>query len=380
MSALSLSLKTSEGIVKCNQNGGLYVHGKKLDVKTDIEAATTYMKIMQEKKKCSARDLATAINRSPKYSWKIIKQFKENNGVLNCMLEENQNEGRKKPKRRTTYGSKTFDEIDIEVLLHLRRVQPNRPLRSYRRDLFIITGTVASESLISKFFLHNFKHRGILTKSSHVPIDKYKPDNILRAYEYKAYIQGIDPRRIKFGDEKHLKGKEIFNRKNRRDPETGMVENITVSSDFRNTYTIIGFCGIEGNRPFFFDLHEGTNTASTFRAAVDRALRTQFLWPGDILVLDNASIHLYKECKNLDDYLYEYFGILLLFLPARSPELNPIELLWNVLVQRLRHCILPRPRDGLPSDACALAAKIIMDGFTFDDVAKAYRKTGYLGK
>lgn len=341
MSAVSLSLKTSDGIVKCNQNGGFYIHGKKLGVKSDIEAATTYLKIMQDKKKCSVLDLAKAINRSPKYSWKIIKQLKENNGVLNCQLEENQNEGRKKPKRRTTYGSKTFDEIDIEVLLHLRRQQPNRP------------------------------------KSSHVPIDKFKIDNILRAYEYKACIQGKDPRRIKFGDEKHLKGTEIFNRKNRRDPETGMVENITVSSDFRNTYTIIGFCGIDGKRPFFFDLHKGTNTASTFRAAVDRALRTQFLQPGDILVLDNASIHLYKECKNLDDYLYEYYGILLLFLPARSPELNPIELLWHVLVQRLRHCILPR--DGLPSDACALAAKIIMDNFTFEDVAKAYRKTGYLG-
>lgn len=376
MRAETSSLKTSEGILKVNNKGGFYIHGKKLGAKSDIEAYTAYMKIMREKGKCSIRDLGKAINRGHNYSSKIINQLKKN-GVLNCMLEENQNESRKKPKQRTTYGSKTFDDIDIQVLLDLRREQPNRTLYSYRQNLIDRTGTVASVSLISKFFLHNFKHSGKLVKSSHVPIDKYKPDNILRALEYKETIQKMDPRRIKFGDEKHLKGSEIFNRKNRRDPVTGMVENTIVTSDFRNTYTIIGFCGITGNMPFFFDLHKSTNTASTFCDAVDKALRAQFLQPGDILVLDNASIHLYKESKNLVDYLYE-LGILLLFLPARSPELNPIELLWHVLVQRLRHCILPR--DMLPSDACALAAKIIMDSFTWDDVERAYMKNGYLRK
>ena len=376
MRAGSSSLKTSKGIVKVNNKGGFYIHGKTLGVQSDIEAFATYMKIMREKGKCSIRDLAKAIKRSRKYSGRIINQLKKNNGVLNCVLEENQNESRKKPKQRTTYGSKTFDDIDVQVLFELRREQPNRTLRSYRQNLIERTGTEASESLISKFFLHNFEHSGKLVKSSHVPIDKFKPDNILRALEYKEIIQKMDPRRLKFGDEKHLKGKEIFNRKNRRDPVTGMVENTIVTSDFRNTYTIIGFCGINGNMPFFFDLHKSTNNAATFRDAIDKALAAQFLRPRDILVLDNASIHLYKESKNLDDYLYER-GILLLFLPARSPELNPIELLWNVLVQRLRHCILPR---DVPSDACALAAKNIMDDFTTDDVERAYMKTGYLRK
>jgi hypothetical protein len=66
-------------------------------------------------------------------------------------------------------------------------------------------------------------------------------------------------------------------------------------------------------------------------------LASGFLQPGDFLVLDNASIHYFQELTGLDAYLWNYHGIFLQFLPTRSPELNPIELLWNTLTQRLRH-------------------------------------------
>ena len=51
--------------------------------------------------------------------------------------------------------------------------------------------------------------------------------------------------------------------------------------------------------------------------------------------LYNVSIHHFQESTDLDDYLWNYCGILLQFLPMRYPELNPIELLWNILVQQL---------------------------------------------
>ena len=55
----------------------------------------------------------------------------------------------------------------------------------------------------------------------------------------------FDPIRIKYGDEKHLKGQELFNRPTRRDPLTGERPPMLVPPDFRNTYTIIGFCGLD---------------------------------------------------------------------------------------------------------------------------------------
>jgi hypothetical protein len=66
--------------------------------------------------------------------------------------------------------------------------------------------------------------------------------------EYVNIITQINPMRLKFCDkfcdEKHLKGREFFSRKGRRDPQTGIIEPICVPSNFRNTYTIIGVCGV----------------------------------------------------------------------------------------------------------------------------------------
>ena len=43
------------------------------------------------------------------------------------------------------------------------------------------------------------------------------------------------------------------------------------------------------------------------------------------MVLDNAAIHTGKENTVVEDYLWDTYGIFLLFLPARAPEWNPME-------------------------------------------------------
>jgi transposase len=67
-----------------------------------------------------------------------------------------------------------------------------------------------------------------------------------------------------------------------------------------------------------------------------KKLASGFFRPGDILVLDNASIHNGGDNNILEEWLWDNFGVLLLFLPARSPELNPIEQVWKLLVNRLK--------------------------------------------
>jgi hypothetical protein len=83
-------------------------------------------------------------------------------------------------------------------------------------------------------------------------------------------------------------------------------------------------------------------------------------------VIDNASIHPYHDSAVLEEISWEDYKILLIFMPARSPELNPIELMWNILVQCLRRVSLTG-RHTLKRNA--LAAKDIMDTFTHSKVA-----------
>jgi hypothetical protein len=77
------------------------------------------------------------------------------------------------------------------------------------------------------------------------------------------------------------------------------------------------------------------------------------------------------------DWLWSRFGIFTAFLLTRSPELNPIELLWNYFVQKLKHYPLQTLSENMASigqttDAAALVAKEILDGVTHELVEKFF--------
>ena len=61
------------------------------------------------------------------------------------------------------------------------------------------------------------------------------------------------------GDEKQVKGAEFFCRKNGRNALTGEVPPVYTSSDFRNTYVLNAFCGIDTETiPLYYRIHDGT--------------------------------------------------------------------------------------------------------------------------
>jgi hypothetical protein len=82
-----------------------------------------------------------------------------------------------------------------------------------------------------------------------VPYDKFRPGNIEKAWEYLGHLSKISPERLKYGDEKSLKGRAIFNKKARRDVLTGLVPATLTDPDLRNSYSIIGICGKAGDPP-----------------------------------------------------------------------------------------------------------------------------------
>ena len=76
---------------------------------------------------------------------------------------------------------------------------------------------------------------------------------------------------------------------------------------------------------------EGTTDTESFRAYVGAVLLPT-LQPGDIVIMDNLSPH--KSDPTLA--LIIHAGAQVLFLPAYSPDLNPIEKMWSKVKSLLR--------------------------------------------
>lgn len=76
---------------------------------------------------------------------------------------------------------------------------------------------------------------------------------------------------------------------------------------------------------------EGATTIDVFKVYV-RDFLLETLQPGDVVVMDNLSSHKNKAIIEL----IESAGASVEFLPAYSPDLNPIELMWSKVKTILR--------------------------------------------
>ena len=83
---------------------------------------------------------------------------------------------------------------------------------------------------------------------------------------------------------------------------------------------------------------EGALNAGTFRAYI-REILLPAAKAGDILVMDNLSAHKDGEALRL----LEEAGIEVRFLPAYSPDYNPIELMWSKVKALLRKAAARTP-------------------------------------
>ena len=117
---------------------------------------------------------------------------------------------------------------------------------------------------------------------------------------------------------KLLKEADLFNEHVQKEPSSGNVPATVVTLDFRNTYNVIGYCGIDPTVSAV-DYHivreDQTTTASVFVDMIHQSIAKGFLHAGDILILNNASIHKYQKLAGLRDLLWMY-GIFLLPLPT----------------------------------------------------------------
>ena len=179
--------------------------------------------------------------------------------------------------------------------------------------------------------------------------------------QWRADTEGIDPRRFRFIDESGAKTNMV--RLHGR-CERGQRLLSKAPAGHWQTTTMIAAVGLEGvAAPFAL---EGAVDAESFVVYVERVLLPA-LQDGQIVVLDNLACHKHPRVREL----IESVGAKVWYLPAYSPDLNPIEEMWSKVKQTLRSRAA-RTFDGL-MNAIAAALKQV----SLQDVMGWFTHCGY---
>jgi transposase len=111
---------------------------------------------------------------------------------------------------------------------------------------------------------------------------------------------------------------------------------------------------------------EGATDTEVFRAYVHQVL-SPTLRAGDVVILDNLSPH--KSDGTLE--LIKKRGAEVRFLPAYSPDLNPIELMWSKVKNSLRSA------EARTASALTRAIAAALDSVTAQDARNWFAHCGY---
>jgi len=103
-----------------------------------------------------------------------------------------------------------------------------------------------------------------------------------------------------------------------------------------NRYSVTLLTSLTHELPVFISLRKNSNNQVDFLKFVCAAVEEGYITQGDILVCDNASIHKGKLVLQDLKELQAEIGFQIKFLPTYSPELNPCELVFNVVKGRIR--------------------------------------------
>jgi transposase len=131
-----------------------------------------------------------------------------------------------------------------------------------------------------------------------------------------------------------------------------------------NTTTMIGSIRLDGSTACM--TIEGAADTEVFQAYVRQVLRPT-LRPGDVVIMDNLSPHKSEQTLSL----LEEAGVEILFLPAYSPDLNPIEKMWSKIKSCLRSAEARTEAALIEAIAAALAS------VTRQDAVNWFASCGY---
>jgi transposase len=134
-------------------------------------------------------------------------------------------------------------------------------------------------------------------------------------------------------------------------------------------------------KPVVYTIGKDNGTAAAFVSFCQMMVVSRWLRHDDeIIVMDNAATHTGGESEELERFFGETIidgrplHILVIYLPTRSPDLNPIELVFHmfarrVISYRLRHDCPGGPVD---SDIIRFGSDVLND-ITYETILKCYQ-------
>jgi hypothetical protein len=129
-------------------------------------------------------------------------------------------------------------------------------------------------------------------------------------------------------------------------------------------------------------LGEENGTSSSFILFSLLMVQSGWLVHDKCLVMDNAAIHTGREAQDLETWFWDLIVgghplyVLVIYLPTRSPKLNPIKLIFHIFSRCVRsyqiHC-----NDGPVNRAVICYGSMDMNNILCNTILNGYTHCGY---
>lgn len=188
----------------------------------------------------------------------------------------------------------------------------------------------ANWNVNKNFISRQFKQWNLTFKNiKYWHVTKYTVENLQRSLELIQLVHTIQHSRLVWMDEISFCNIECLRKKGWA--LAGRRLEITANISRDDSLSVIAFLRSDANKPMYLATHKHTNNQWDIATAFISAIQDGFLKRGDIVILDNASIHMAQDSRVILNHIFNLAGIQLSFLPTYSPDLNPIEFIFGIV-------------------------------------------------
>jgi transposase len=198
-------------------------------------------------------------------------------------------------------------------------------------------------------------------KKTLFPENQNRPDVAKRRDTWKKAFWNMVLSRLVFLDECGVNLAET--RLYGRAPSNERVKDYVPDARFERKSIIVS---LKLNGQMSSLLFNGTLNGKLFIQYIKQFL-SQILNEGDIVVLDNCTAHKVVGVKEA----IKACGAKVLYLPAYSPDFNPVELLWSKVKAFLRK------EKARTFESLEKALKLVLDSVSVDDILGWFKHCGY---